>query len=83
VPPDCPFERSKDIVAVAFTRNTIAYTDADTWYPSWAPDGNMYSGWTDGEIGEESVHSNGKNARTGNARIEGADPLHLTVTSLG
>jgi hypothetical protein len=83
VPPDCPFERSKDIVAAAFTRNTIAYTDADTWYPSWAPDGNMYSGWTDGEIGEESVHSNGKNARTGNARIEGADPLSLTVTSLG
>ncbi|MCK7540112.1 MAG: hypothetical protein MZV63_59000 [Marinilabiliales bacterium] len=70
-------------MAVAFTRNTIAYTDADTWYPSWAPDGNMYSGWTDGEIGEESVHSNGKNARTGNARIEGDDPLRLTVTSLG
>jgi len=83
VPPDCPFEPSKDIVAVAFTRNTIAYTDADTWYPSWAPDGNMYSGWTDGEIGEESVHSNGPKARTGNARIEGDDPLHLTVTSLG
>ncbi len=83
VPPDCPFERSKDIVAVAFTRNAIAYTDADTWYPSWAPDGAMYSGWTDGEIGEESVHSNGPKARTGNARIEGDDPLLLTVTSLG
>ena len=83
VPADCPFERSKDIVAVAFTRNAVAYTDADTWYPSWAPDGNMYSGWTDGEIGEESVHSNGKNARTGNAKIEGDDPLDLTVTSLG
>src|SRR5512136_755801 len=82
-PADCPFERSKDIVAVAFTRNSIAYTDADTWYPSWAPDGNMYSGWTDGEIGEESVHSNGKNARTGNARIEGDEPLNLTVSSLG
>ena len=82
-PPGCPFERSKDIVAVAFTRNAVAYTDADTWYPSWAPDGNMYSGWTDGEIGEESVHSNGRNARTGNARIEGDDPLNLTITSLG
>ena len=82
-PPGCPFERSKDIVAVAFTRNAVAYTDADTWYPSWAPDGNMYSGWTDGEIGEESVHSNGSNARTGNARIEGDDPLNLTITSLG
>jgi len=83
VPEGCPFEPSKDIVAIAFTRNYIAYTDADTWYPSWAPDGNMYSGWTDGEIGEESVHSNGKRARTGNARIVGDDPLRLTVTSLG
>ena len=44
VPSDCPFERSKDLAAVAFTRNAVAYTDADTWYPSWALDGNMYSG---------------------------------------
>ena len=44
VPEGCPFEPSKDITAVAFTRNYVAYTDADTWYPSWAPDGNMYSG---------------------------------------
>jgi len=83
VPEGCPFEPSKDVTAVAFTRNYVAYTDADTWYPSWAPDGNMYSGWTDGEIGEESVHSNGKKARTGNAKIVGDDPLRLTVTSLG
>jgi len=83
VPAGCPFEPSKDVVAVAFTGRSAAYTDADTWYPSWASDGNMYSGWTDGEIGEESVHSSGKNARTGNAKIEGDDPLNLTVTSLG
>ena len=83
VPPGCPFEPSKDILAVAFTRSYVAYTDADTWYPSWAPDGNMYSGWTDGEIGEENCHSNGAKARTGNAKIVGDDPLRLTVTSLG
>ena len=83
VPSGCPFEPSKSVVAVAFTRRFAAYTDADTWYPSWAQDGNLYSGWTDGEIGEESCHSNGPNARTGNARIAGDDPLHLTITSLG
>jgi len=83
VPAGCPFEPSKDIAAVAFTHNYAAYTDADTWYPSWASDGAMYSGWTDGEIGEESVHSSGKKARTGNAKIVGDDPLRLTVTSLG
>jgi hypothetical protein len=83
VPEGCPFEPSRDIAAAAFTRNYVAYTDADTWYPSWALDGAMYSGWTDGEIGEESVHSNGKRARTGNAKIVGDDPLRLSVTSLG
>jgi len=83
VPDGCPFELSKDLAAVAFTRNYAAYTDADTWYPSWASDGALYSGWTDGEIGAESVHSNGKRARTGNAKIVGDDPLRLTVTSLG
>ncbi|TRZ89008.1 hypothetical protein D4R89_06870 [bacterium] len=84
LPEPCPFELSKDIVGVAFTRNYVAYTDADTWYPSWAPDGNMYSAWTDGEIGEEAVQSGGgARARTGNAKIMGDDPLNLTILSLG
>jgi hypothetical protein len=26
-----------EITAVAFTCNYAAYTDADTWRPSWAP----------------------------------------------
>lgn len=83
-PDDCPFEKSTDIVGLAFTHHWAAYTDADTWYPSWASNGNMYSGWTDGEIGEESVHSSGRaRARTGNAVIIGDDPPHLQVLSLG
>ncbi len=83
-PPGCPFKSSQDILGIALTHNFVAYTDADTWYPSWASDGNMYSGWTDGEIGEESCHSSGgAKARTGNAKIVGDDPLHLTVISLG
>jgi hypothetical protein len=83
-PQDSPFEPSRDIRGIAFTHKFAAYTDADTWYPSWASDGNMYSGWTDGEIGEESCHSSGgARARTGNARIIGDDPLSLTIASLG
>jgi len=83
-PQGTPFEPSRDIRGIAFTHTFAAYTDADTWYPSWASDGNMYSGWTDGEIGEESCHSSGgERARTGNARITGDDPLALTVESLG
>lgn len=83
-PDDCPFDRSSEIRGVAFTHRWAAYTDADTWYPSWASDGNLYSGWTDGEIGDESVHSSGRaRARTGQAVIVGDDPLHLEIRSLG
>lgn len=60
-PPGCPFEPSREIKGLAFTGRYANYTDADTWYPSWADDGNMYSGWTDGEIGKESCHSSGGN----------------------
>jgi len=85
LPEDCPFEPSRDITGIAFTGNYVAYTDADTWYPSWASDGNMYSCWTDGEIGEESCdsHAGGVGAHTGNAKIVGEDPLNLTIISFG
>ncbi len=83
-PEGCPIPPSKEFTAIAFTGKHISYTDADTWYPSWAEDGNMYSGWTDGEIGLESCHSSGGDrARTGNARIEGDDPMNLKIISLG
>ena len=84
VPDACPFKRSGDFSAIAFTGNYISYTDADTWYPSWAQDGNMYSGWADGEIGlENSQSSGGARANTGNAKIMGDDPLNLKIISLG
>ncbi|MBC7364757.1 MAG: hypothetical protein H5U07_09530 [Candidatus Aminicenantes bacterium] len=83
-PACCPFEPSKDIKGIAFTGRYATYTDADTWYPSWADEGNMYSGWTDGEIGKESCHSSGgAKAHTGNAKIIGDDPLNLFIQSLG
>jgi hypothetical protein len=83
-PPNCPFQPSKEITAIAFTRKYVSYTDADTWYPSWASDGNMYSSWTDGEINLESCQSSGgARGRTGNAKIEGDDPMNLKITSLG
>lgn len=83
-PANCPFKSSNDISAIVFTRRFVSYTDADTWYPSWAIDGNMYSSWTDGEINLESCQSSGGvRARTGNAKIEGDDPMNLKITPLG
>ena len=79
-----PVEHSKDIVNIAFTGRYANYTNADTWYPTWASDGNLYSPWTDGSIGDEKCSSYpGENAHTGQAKIVGNDPLNLKVTSLG
>jgi len=82
-PADCPFALSADITGIAFTGRHAEYTGADTWYPSWASDGKLYSPFTDGSVGPVSVSSGGKGAATGHAVIEGDDPLALKVTPIG
>lgn len=97
-PPDCPFLRSK-APALLFTGRYANYTNADTWYPSWATDDALYSPWTDGYIlkteefepfqGEHpglaanSLDFMGRKAATGNAKIMGSDPLNLQIVPLG
>lgn len=97
-PTDCPFEPSKEITGIEFLGVHSDYHFADTWYPSWAADGNLYSPWTDGPLFEDSSTSDaiapdsdgfggfrlvrGK-AMTGQAVLIGDDPLHLTVKNLG
>lgn len=49
-PTDCRFPKSDTLVGVGFTGRHAEYTGADTWYPSWAADGNLYSPWTDGNV---------------------------------
>jgi hypothetical protein len=84
VPASCPLPRSSHYTGIEFTGRHREYTRADTWYPSWASDGNLYSPWTDGSIGNERCGSgSGAKARTGQARIVGGDPLDLKVVSLG
>ncbi len=82
-PAACPFQKSTDITGVAFTGRHIRYANADTWYPSWAANGNLYSPWTDGKVGNVSSGSGGKNATTGYATILGDDPLHLEIIDAG
>ena len=82
-PAGCPFEPSRSIVGIAFTGRHIRYANADTWYPSWATDGNMYSPWTDGKVGDINSSSGGPKATTGNATIVGDDPLSLKIIDLG
>ncbi len=54
-PADYAGERSARITGISFTGRYANYTGADTWYPSWAPDGELYSTWTDGYLWTDRV----------------------------
>ncbi|MCD6339550.1 MAG: hypothetical protein J7M29_09260 [Verrucomicrobia bacterium] len=90
-PPDCPFQPSRSIVGIAFTGRHSDYHVADTWYPSWAADGRLYSPFTDGSTprldggrdASNSARGEGRFATTGQAVLEGDDPLNLKIYSLG
>lgn len=82
-PVDCPFPRSESVRGVAFTGRHAEYTGADTWYPSWAADGHLYSPWTDGNVHGLGASSGGEGATTGHATILGQDPMSLVVTNQG
>jgi len=80
-PADCPFPPSALAPGLIFTGRHAEYTGADTWYPSWAADGNLYSPWTDGTVNRLRSNSAGRNATTGYATILGDDPLKLQVVN--
>ena len=82
-PAGCPIPNSLDVTGIAFSGRHKEYANADTWYPSWASDGNLYSPFADGTVDETPSWSGGVKATTGQAKIVGDDPLSLTVVSLG
>ena len=87
-PEDCPFKPSEELVGITFMGLHSNHWFADTWYPSWASDDRMYSPFTDGSVprldgGMEESCSWQYPFTTGQAVMEGNDPLHLKVYSLG
>jgi len=98
-PADCPFPASSDVAGILFTGVHSDYDFADTWYPSWAADGKLYSPFTDGRVFATESNSDGytfapegclglfncrqRQSVTGQAVMVGDDPLNLAVTSLG
>ncbi len=78
-PEGCPFPPSKDLTGILFTGIHSDYRCGDTFYPSWASDGNQYSPWTDGVTDGVGSSSGGDGAVTGNAIMIGDDPLKLTI----
>ena len=82
IPADCPFPRSTSFTGIYFTGRHSDYRVADTWYPSWASDGNLYSPWTDGDVEGVYCTSGGsleRGFRTGHAVMIGDDPLKLDI----
>lgn len=81
-PKDCPFPLSKDLTGIRFTGVHSDYHCGDTWYPSWASDGNLYSPWTDGKTeGVGAFSGKGELAETGQAVLVGDDPLQLKIAN--
>ncbi|VGO18829.1 discoidin domain-containing protein [Pontiella sulfatireligans] len=84
VPEDCPFEKSELFDRIYITGEFSDYLTGDTFYPSWADDGNLYSPWTDGctdDLISWSFSGRGEKATTGHAVMIGDDPLNLIITN--
>lgn len=70
-PRGCPFELSEELTGIYFTGVHSDYYVGDTWYPSWASDDKMYSGWTDGRTDGVACTSYTARPRTGNGVMIG------------
>ncbi|MDR3261646.1 MAG: DUF4185 domain-containing protein [Tannerella sp.] len=88
-PADCPFPPSKNYRQIRLLGVKSGFRYGDTFYPSWAEDDLMYSPYTDGGCWrldgswDYSSSGNAANATTGQAVMEGNDPLSLVVYSIG
>jgi hypothetical protein len=81
-----PFPQSADLVGYEFAFGSQADPPgigADTWYPSWDADGNLYSSFTDGTVdGVTSRSWAGVNATTGFVTITGDTPWTLNLSGI-
>ncbi len=88
-PADCPFPLSTDVPGIAFTGRASNQNFCDTWMPTWAADGNMYSTWQDGVLTTAPFNGVGgffggtDPAQNGWAKIVGNDPQDLLVADAG
>ena len=90
IPAGCPFEQSQWAAGIEFTGPWARYTNADTWYLTWADDNNCYSPYTDGSVyGDMCVSApvyeppKWDPPHTGQAKIVGDNPLDLEIVNLG
>eukprot|EP01084_Bolivina_argentea_P208257 355142_1 len=96
-PHSIPFNKSTDIIGWEYLNNSNfmyggSFNSADTWYPSWSQNGNIYSPFTAGTVflsktinfTSDSVGVGiNLNSSTGYAIISGDTPNDLTIIKAG
>ena len=99
-PGTMPYPPSKDLVGWEFKSGCnsgygsggVTGASADTWFPTWAADNVLYTGFTDGNVFDDITHSE-TNAKSegshplytvthGQAAIVGDDPFELNITKV-
>ena len=86
IPADIPFPWSTHLSRFMYDdAKNPQYGGADTWYPSWSKQGDLFTPWTDGTVNGITAMSLGSpyNCSQGFARVVGEDPSNLTVTDVG
>jgi len=99
-PGTLPYPQSKDLVGweyksgcnPGYGSGTVKGSSADTFFPTWAADNVLYTGWTDGNVHDDITHSmtNAKSEGSaplyhvthGQAAIVGDDPFELKITKV-
>ena len=79
LPTDSGLRQSDSFGGITFTGRYASYTNADTWYLTYASDGVMYSCYTDGSVNDEKAWS----PKPRCAKVTGYDPLALSVEAVG
>ncbi len=89
LPAGCPVPLSTDMPGIAFVGRASTAHFCDTWMPTWASDGALYSPWQDGVLTTEPFvnmggwHAGGATALNGWGKILGDDPQDLLLTHAG
>jgi hypothetical protein len=87
-PAGCPYPMSTD-VRLAFTGRASHYHFSDTWMPTWASDGSLYSTFQDGVITTAPLENFGgffggtEPVGNGWAKVVGNDPQDLLFPEAG
>ena len=81
-PQGIPFPPSADLLGFEFAYGANSVPPnirADTFFPSWAADGALYSGYTDGTVRGVGSGSAGVHGTTGMVVLHGDSPYNLTA----